>query len=124
MATTKMNPAWKKKWIAALRSGEFTQARNVLKQAENCGCCLYVLTELVRREQPDIGVWGDNDGDFYYTCEESFGKPADGELAPPVQNITGLDEGDPIIGDTTAIDLNDNQKLSFAEIANRIEKYL
>jgi hypothetical protein len=32
--------------------------------------------------------------------------------------------GDPVIGDTTAIALNDTQKASFAEIADRIEKYL
>jgi hypothetical protein len=128
MATIKMSPEWKEKWVTALRSGEFTQARDVLKARDGCGCCLYVLTELVRREQPDVGRWGEDNyedkSDFLYQCEEGYEKAADGELAPTVQAVVGLCDGDPFIGETTAIALNDTEKASFPEIADRIEKYL
>jgi hypothetical protein len=120
--TTKMDQKWKEKWVAALRSGEFTQAFGVLKAGDSCGCCLYVLTELVRQEHPDVGRWEEDD--FLYECEDGREKAADGELAPTVQAVVGLDDGDPVIGDTTAITLNDTDKASFAEIADRIERYL
>lgn len=125
---SKMNQEWKEKWIAALRSGEFTQAFDVLRAGDSCGCCLYVLTEIVRRERPDVGRWGEDDyedkADFIYECEEGYEKQADGELAPTIQAVVGLCDGDPIIGDTTAITLNDKDKVPFTEIAARIEKYL
>jgi hypothetical protein len=120
--TTKMDQGWKEKWVAALRSGEFTQAFDILKAGDSCGCCLYVLTELVRREHSDVGRWEEDD--FLYECEDGHEKAADGELAPTVQAIVGLRDGDPLIGDTTAITLNDTDKASFAEIADRIERYL
>jgi hypothetical protein len=123
--TTKMDQGWKEKWVTALRSGEFTQAFGVLKAGDSCGCCLYVLTELVRQEHPDVGRWDEgNTGDFLYEREDGYETEADGELAPTVQAIVGLRDGDPLIGDTTAITLNDEDKASFAEIAERIEKYL
>jgi hypothetical protein len=126
--TTKMDQGWKEKWVAALRSGEFTQAFGVLKAGDSCGCCLYVLTELARQEHPDVGRWGEGSyedtGDFLYECEDGHEKAADGELAPTIQAVVGLRDGDPIIGDTTAITLNDTNKASFAEIADRVERYL
>jgi hypothetical protein len=120
--TTKMDQGWKEKWVAALRSGEFTQAFGVLKAGDSCGCCLYVLTELVRQEHPDVGRWEEDD--FLYEREDGREKAADGELAPTVQAVVGLCDGDPLIGDTTAITLNDTYKASFVEIADRIERYL
>jgi hypothetical protein len=117
-----MDQKWKEKWVAALRSGEFTQAFGVLKAGDSCGCCLYVLTELVRQEHPDVGRWEEDD--FLYEREDGYEKAADGELAPTVQAIVGLRDGDPLIGDTTAITLNDEHKASFTEIADRIERHL
>ncbi len=44
----KMDPGIKAKWLAALRSGEFTQGRNYLAMGATY-CCLGVLCELAAR---------------------------------------------------------------------------
>lgn len=45
-----MNPIVKEKWIKALRSGEYKQGRNQLKEGD-CFCCLGVLTDLYAKEK-------------------------------------------------------------------------
>jgi hypothetical protein len=42
-----MNPEIKQKWVEALRSGEYKQCRNVLRNDAGEMCCLGVLRELV-----------------------------------------------------------------------------
>lgn len=46
----KMDAALKAKWLAALRSGEFKQARGYLKGHTNDFCCLGVLCEVAGLE--------------------------------------------------------------------------
>lgn len=46
-----------KEWVAALRSGEYNQGRNVLKNLDNTFCCLGVLCELYRKKNDDITMW-------------------------------------------------------------------
>lgn len=47
MTQTKMDPEIKKLWVEALRSGEYEQGRDMLKDpADNKFCCLGVLCEL------------------------------------------------------------------------------
>ena len=44
-----MKPAWKKKWLAALRSGEYKQGRGCLRRRRgrvNRYCCLAVLADI------------------------------------------------------------------------------
>ncbi len=41
-----MNPEVKAKWVAALRSGKFTQGRSALKTVDGGYCCLGVLCEI------------------------------------------------------------------------------
>ncbi len=44
-----MKPSWKKKWLAALRSGEYRQGRKYLRQqrkGQDRYCCLGVLCDL------------------------------------------------------------------------------
>lgn len=56
-----MNPEVKKEWLAALRSGDYSQGRNVLETTDGRFCCLGVLCDLakdagvVRREEQEDG---------------------------------------------------------------------
>lgn len=116
MATTKMNPKVKRKWVKALRSGKYKQGTGMLKVTrdndEPLYCCLGVLCEVAVGEGIVKSYPGSN------------GLPPDA-----VEVWAGLD-GDPLLG-TRKIDgrepyatyLNDDGK-SFRYIADRIEKYL
>lgn len=46
----KLNPEVKEKWVAALRSGQYTQGRNALQTEDHKFCCLGVLCDLYRTE--------------------------------------------------------------------------
>lgn len=49
-----MKPDWKKKWVTALRSGEYKQGQGLLRRREKGGdvyCCLGVLAHLVAPEE-------------------------------------------------------------------------
>ena len=45
-----MKPEIKKRWLEALRSGKYTQARGYMKQ-DGSHCCLGVLSDLYAKEQ-------------------------------------------------------------------------
>lgn len=42
-----MNPEIKKKWLKALRSGEYKQGRNLLRSNTDHYCCLGVLCDIL-----------------------------------------------------------------------------
>lgn len=46
----KMNQDIKKKWVAALRSGEYTQGQGSLKNNKSKYCCLGVLCDVAKKE--------------------------------------------------------------------------
>jgi len=48
----------------------------------------------------------------------------DGDLPRVIVGWAGLGDANPAVGEHDAIDLNDGVKLSFAEIADRVEQYL
>ncbi len=53
-----MDPELKKKWVAALRSGEYKQGRNRLhRKVDNSFCCLGVLCEVAgyQKEEGEMG---------------------------------------------------------------------
>ena len=115
-----MKKGIKKKWLAALRSGEFTQGMEALRIGEKGHyeyCCLGVLCELHRKEHSRSWRFND-DGEAEY-----LGDP----IALPKQVIewSGLKEPDPIVPGTKQrlSALNDNG-MSFTEIANLIEENL
>ena len=70
----KSDPTFKAQWIAALRSGEYTQGQDALKRtypvegvelAQGCDpasrhCCLGVAADLLHKEQPDVFDWDVN----------------------------------------------------------------
>lgn len=100
-----------RKWIAALRSGEFRQGRGQLRR-DNSYCCLGVACELYRRENG--GEWRHlGNGRF------SFFDVA-GLLPNEVQCWLGLRRCDGFYGGSSLVGGNDGG-YSFAEIADLIE---
>jgi hypothetical protein len=96
-----MDAELKKKWVEALRSGEYTQTQGHLKSSEGF-CCLGVLCEVNSIKYIETDVFGDgpNSGAYIY-----------------IRDIVGSDASD------TCINLNDDGK-SFEEIADWIEANL
>jgi hypothetical protein len=78
----------KAKWIAALKSGEYTQGRASLKQSDRY-CCLGVLCDLfIKETKPDIG-WLIN-GSYVYSFEGHSG-----DLPPSVIQWANLPSANP-----------------------------
>jgi len=129
-----MNPEIKSKWLAALRSGQYEQARGglqrILGRNNETGeikrgfCCLGVLCDLA--EQADVCWWQDMEA----TVVDQFGRAifnAD-SLPGPVMKWAGLDSVDPAIpfpveGESLSV-LNDTHQLNFHRIAALIEEHL
>lgn len=42
----KLNPEWKQTWVAALRSGNYTQGHSSLRDKDDAFCCLGVACDL------------------------------------------------------------------------------
>ncbi|BAU40152.1 hypothetical protein [Ralstonia phage RSP15] len=53
---SKMNPRIKAKWLAALRSGEYKQGQEQLRDDQNNFCCLGVLCNIHAQENPDFAA--------------------------------------------------------------------
>jgi hypothetical protein len=123
----KMNPEVKAKWLAALRSGEYEQTTETLKQ-DGCFCCLGVLSDLHAKETGN-GEWREEDGVLYYEVD-GFAKSD--VLPHPVAKWAGLDDESPSVkvnlfsDDGCAMmlaELNDSGT-TFEEIADLIEAQL
>jgi len=105
-----MNKRVKKMWIKALRSDEFKQGRDQLKNGRGKSatyCCLGVLCEVAKRE----GVIRSYRG-------------SSGFLPFKVMWWAGLTQMDPVMGRTSAVKLNDTLRKTLSQIADRIEKHL
>lgn len=113
MTAEKMNPEIKQKWVEALRSGDYKQARSCLYDPEtNSYCCLGVLTDIYRKE-----------------LNRSKCFLAGGYLSDNTQEWAGLSSCDPIINPSratmrSASDSNDILSLNFNQIADLIEENL
>lgn len=107
-----------KKWVAALRSGEYKQTTGHLRDQKGF-CCLGVACELYMKENPDL-LKVDRHGLYYSTVEAVFGV-----LSEPIMNWLGLREAAGIHetneGPLSLTNYNDVKRLSFAAIANIIE---
>lgn len=124
-----MNTQIKEQWVSALRSGEYTQTDEVLRD-RNGFCCLGVLCDLYLKE---VGKeWVENYNDYVFSSE--FG----GELLPPeVMAWADLKDENPVVAmeqfdheieqyvlkPLPLSDLNDTGK-SFKMIAALIEEQL
>lgn len=130
-----MNPEVKEKWIAALRSGEYTQCTGRLRRKEVGFCCLGVLTDIHIKE--NNGVWVE-EGFFQLNPSLTGEIMENGGLSNIVKTWAGLDSPNPAFYniDTeqehgnkcnkwySAVDANDTDRKSFLEIADLVEKYL
>jgi hypothetical protein len=112
-----MDATLKAKWVAALRSGEYQQAREILHVDRQRFCCLGVLCTLV----PHVEFTGD---DALYRDDEGDVHDADGELPLPVRDMSGISKDEMI----HLIQMNDGKddvrQHSFPEIADWIEANL
>lgn len=110
-----------KAWIAALRSGEYTQGSGLLVQESNGKlehCCLGVACEVAGLKRSKLGS---NLAYEYELCEkdeichESWGLP---ESLKAKQTYPLILSYEPIL---TAINANDSRLLTFTEIADVLE---
>lgn len=104
----KMNPEAKRVWVNELRSGRYRQTRQALRYDDGF-CCLGVLCDL-----SGAAEWG---------TQTSYGADYGGSydyLPDSVGKWAGLG------GDTARhlAELNDEQEMTFAKIANWIERHL
>lgn len=97
-----------KKWVAALRSGEFTQIQGALENPSG-NCCLGVLCNLALVE-----------GICDYKCGLFDGESA--VLPKSVQKWSGITSASAIFGANSLTHQNDSADKSFLQIANIIEK--
>lgn len=116
----KPNKARIRKWVNALRSGQYKQANGTLREGQDTFCCLGVACEISGLSEWKNVVPGDPDYMYAYLGDTQ-------QMPVKVANYFGLDEGNPYIvlnkkGDEEGLaQLNDGGK-SFKQIANLIEK--
>lgn len=118
----------KKRWIAALRSGEYQQGQGYLRPTENSWCCLGVLCDLYAKDGHAEWRAGSQ---FYEFVYDNLAFPATGVLPTPVIKWAGLadvcvdyiplvDDGD---AHRSLAGMNDSG-VSFQRIAALIEEQL
>lgn len=96
----KLDPDFKTKWVAALRSGEYKQGRHTLIDTDGGYCCLAVAGKVLGYSDKEIKVSG------YYNIPD----PIKGGFSNPTAEHLMY--------------LNDEKKKSFIEIADYIEENL
>jgi hypothetical protein len=123
-----MNQEIKAKWVAALRSGEYKQGIEQLKDCNGNFCCLGLLCDLAEKEgivessPQETEEYGS--GDFGYRMKGSEDSFEFETLPKAVMDWAGLDSDNPIIGDNNrATYCNDVCRMSFNKIADLVEKH-
>lgn len=110
-----IDPAIKKEWVTALRSGEYKQGKTQLRTADDKFCCLGVLCDIALKhgvvESPKLFEHGQNYSGYMYEEEATM-------LPVEVQKWVGGH-----VRQMPLINLNDSGK-SFETIANYIEENL
>ena len=111
-----MNPEVKTAWVQALRSGEYQQTSGGLKATSGnraSYCCLGVLCDV-----SGLGDWSASN------CYVIGGNAALGILPEEVAKWAGFSSSDPATGenDWTRLSFVNDNGLSFADIADLIEK--
>lgn len=110
----------KEKWVKALRSGKYKQAKGYLLKREgglsNKGkkigyCCLGVLTDLYCKERG-------------YKFDNITKRHGNAVLPDTVAKWAGLSNSNPQIGVRDASELNDKDNKTFPQIAKLIDKHL
>ena len=106
-----MKPEIKAQWLTALRSGDYQQGQNYLRQGDQY-CCLGVLCDLYGKA---VGSEWEECGEGYYMLHRDTAA-----LPPKVQEWAGIPgRANPLC----LTSLNDNGA-TFEELANIIEEKL
>lgn len=126
-----------RKWVEALRSGEYEQGHGRLRSeigGKSTHCCLGVACEVAIADGVSVHFSG---GVYNYARkeEETYNLFALSYLPDPVKWWLGLDDRDPIVGQRVgrgpdliakpvpATVANDGENWSFSRIADGIEAY-
>ena len=106
---------WRRKWVEALRSGEYRQTTGTLRGISDGGfCCLGVLCEISK-----TGEWVQDDGSWRYAGPHHSDHAT---LSKPLQQLVGLRNQTGRISRSAGLTImNDDDGKSFAEIADVIE---
>lgn len=112
MALSKNQIKRRREWIAALRSGKYTQGRSRLRTADNRFCCLGVACDLKNPKQWNVGFEGK------YLYDFSTGMPP-----LSVMREFGMRYYSDGIDPREMAGKNDSGKWSFSEIADVIELF-
>lgn len=124
----RMNPEVKAKWLTALRSGQYPQARDDMHYVDSAGeehfCCLAVLADLYRQECG--GHWISDDGPDEFV-DVRGGLASGSYLSDSIRRWAGaeVDTFDGFLdypGKHLAL-LNDEERCGFPEIADQIEEH-
>jgi hypothetical protein len=128
-----MNPEVKAKWVAALRSGTYSQGQSALRVSGDSFCCLGVLCDI-----SELGDWEDvlerEDDDDESPPKYCEGEGADFELPPPgVCDWAGFADNRFISNRVPSVLINGSRRplhehndegITFAELADAIEEQL
>jgi hypothetical protein len=102
-------------WLMGLRSNEYTQTTGYLEKAGN-NCCLGVACREAIKEGVDIEVKVVDGITYFDDCHL--------DLPMKVQQWLGIDAADPFLNGNYATSLNDNDRKSFAYIADEVENHI
>ncbi len=120
----KMRPEAKEAWIKALRSGEYKQGHEALKQTNGQPkyCCLGVLCEIT----PNFGWGTEGEADWTNPFSSTLPKQVADYLFTPRWSRTKANnpEQDPQIphSSNTLAEWNDEENMTFSQIADELEK--
>lgn len=110
-----MNPELKSKWLEALRSGNYKQAHGKLKTDKGY-CCLGVLCEVAGLQGEVSRYYSSPDRTIYM-----FGTHSEVSFFPEeLRSIACISEKNRRV----LMEMNDNDRKSFAEIADWIQRNL
>lgn len=122
-----MDQVIKQLWVEALRSGDYLRTEGWLNVTDEGFCCLGVLCDLAEKAgvvQASDKYAGRHIGYF----SDELGREKYDVPPPEVVKWSGLSDSNPDViyhGATcTLADLNDNEKLTFDQIATVIEEQL
>lgn len=124
-----MNPEVKEQWLAALRSGEYSQGIGVLRRADDTYCCLGVLTDLAVKAGV-VPEWQQLEfGRQEYYIPHETARDIDNALPPhKVREWAGLESQNPHVKvdgkSRTLAGCNDDGDHDFNQIADLIEEQL
>jgi len=112
-----MDKKIKKLWVEALP--KYEQTTQALKN-EDGFCCLGVLCDVYRKEK---GIDWEKPA-FTNRMGRSYMFGESTKLPVEVQEWAGLNGSNPMVGEFDLISLNDSQRLTFSQIAQKINIHL